>query len=217
MDNIYIIDKPKGLTSNDVVQIIKRHFHYKKVGHAGTLDPNATGVLVIGYNAGTKLLTNLINHDKEYIADIQFGIQTDSYDITGKVVKTKPYDHIKLEHIKKTLDEFKNNDYWQTPPAFSAKKIKGQKLYELAHAQKTIPNIPPQLTKLIDYQIISYQNGVLKVKLTVSKGFYIRSLANDLGIKLNSYGVLTELQRTRSGEFDIKNSIPLDKLLKDNH
>ncbi|MDR2369424.1 MAG: tRNA pseudouridine(55) synthase TruB [Mycoplasmataceae bacterium] len=216
MDNIYIIDKPKNCTSHDVVQKIKRHFKYHKVGHAGTLDPNATGVLIIGYNQGTKLLGSLINNDKEYDADIQFGIQTDTYDITGEVVNRGSFTHINLSLIQATLNYFQNNPYYQTPPLFSAKKINGQKLYQLARNKQTIKNIPSTLVKLIDFKITDFANGILKVKLTVSKGFYIRSLANDLGAALRSCATLVELRRTRSGPFNIANSVPLDKLLNDN-
>jgi tRNA pseudouridine55 synthase len=179
------------------------------------LDPNATGVLVIGFNQGTKLLSTLVNDTKEYIADVQFGIETDAYDITGKVIDNKPYSHITLESIKLALEYFKNIDYQQVPPMFSAKKIQGVKLYELARANKTIER-KPVLVKINSYDLIEYTNGVLKVRLNVSKGFYVRSFAHDLGQYLNSCATLSELRRTKSGKFDIENSIALDILLKDN-
>lgn len=214
MNYIYVIDKPKGWTSNDVVQKIKHHFAYRKVGHGGTLDPNATGVLVIGYNEGTKLLTQFITNDKEYEAQIQFGIQTDTFDITGKIINQKLFNHISKQSIETALKYFQNNEYWQTPPMFSAKKVNGQKLYQLARNNKSI-NIKPQLVKLINFQIMGFNHGVLKLTLTVSKGFYIRSLANDLGAKLQSCATLIELKRTKSGQFHIIDSITMDQLLKD--
>jgi tRNA pseudouridine55 synthase len=180
------------------------------------LDPLATGVLIVGYNNGTKLLSKYIGDNKEYEAQIQFGTQTDSYDITGKVTGNKPYNHINLKEVEIALDDFKNNEYYQTPPIFSAKKINGQTLYFLARNNHPIGAIKPQLVKLIDYQIINFFKGILKIKLTVSKGFYIRSLANDLGLKLKSCATLIELRRTKSGNFLIKDSIPLDKLLDNN-
>jgi tRNA pseudouridine55 synthase len=121
-----------------------------------------------------------------------------------------------MESIKIALDSFQNNEYQQVPPIFSAKKINGQKLYELARKKQIPKEIKPQLVKLKNYRIVSFNNGILKVILTVSKGFYIRSLAHDLGLKLNSCATLLELRRTRSGQFDIKNSVTLEDLLKDN-
>jgi tRNA pseudouridine55 synthase len=213
---IIIVDKPKGWTSNDVVQKIKHHFKYKKVGHAGTLDPNATGILIIGCNESTKDLGKLILDNKEYEAEIQFGIQTDSYDVCGRTLKTCECSHITIDEIIKILNVLKNNDYWQTPPIFSAKKINGTPMYKIARQNHKIININPVKVKLYDFQIINFKESILKLKIFVSKGFYVRSLANDLGIRLNSCATLINLRRTKSGNFDIKDAMPLNQLIKDN-
>jgi tRNA pseudouridine55 synthase len=198
------------------VQKIKHHFEYRKVGHAGTLDPNATGILIIGYNESTKDLSKLILDNKEYEAEIQFGFQTDSYDICGKTLKTCDSSHITIDEIIKALNTLKNSDYWQTPPIFSAKKINGTPMYKIARQNHKIININPVKVKLHDFQIISFKESILKLKILVSKGFYVRSLANDLGGRLNSCATLINLRRTKSGNFNIEDAIPLSKLIKDN-
>jgi tRNA pseudouridine55 synthase len=195
-----------------VVKAIKRRFQLAKVGHGGTLDPLATGVLIIGINQGTKLLTNCINHRKEYITTIQFGLATDTYDITGKKVTNMSYQHINLDDIDQALQNFKNYPYHQMPPMYSAKKVNGRKLYQ--YARKQLPVITkPSLVQLYDYQILYFHLGILQLKIVVSKGFYVRSLAHDLAQKLNTVGCITSLIRTKSGNFDITHAVSLKALI----
>ena len=200
-NNILLINKPKHWTSNDVIRYIKKNLNVKKCGHAGTLDPLATGLLLIGINNGTKQLANLICEDKTYIATIHFNYYTNTLDSEGDIIDYK-YDTINIKNIINSLDYFKNNNYYQTPPKFSAIKIKGKKAYELARNNIEFDLIP-KLVKLYDYKIISYIDHELNVELKVSKGFYIRSFCYDLGKKLNNFGNLANLIRTQIGEYKL--------------
>lgn len=208
--NIFVFDKPKNMTSNELVQLIKKKYNYKKVGHAGTLDPNATGVMVIGVNDGTKILGKLTIENKEYIATIKFGYATTTYDSEGEVTFiTKNL--VDIESIKKIVGFWLNQkDIKQIPPIYSAVKINGKKLYD--YARKNIPiTIPERTVQLLSADIIDFdkENQILKIKILVSKGFYVRSFANDLGITLNSCATLIELQRTKSGDFCIEQAIKI--------
>lgn len=210
--NIIIVNKPIKLTSNDVVQIIKKYFKYNKVGHAGTLDPFASGVLVLGVNEGTKELSKLILEDKEYVATIQFGYSTDTYDLEGKIIKESK-NKVDLNQINYYLNNLMINNgiIYQTPPIYSAIKIDGKKLYEYARNNIDV-DIKPRKVKINNYQIIKfdYNNQTLIIKLNVSKGFYIRSFANDIGVALNTYATLTGLIRTKSGNFKLEDCIDFD-------
>lgn len=210
MKNIIVVNKPKGITSNDVVQLIKKKYNYKKVGHAGTLDPNASGVLVLGINEGTKTLSKLILDKKEYIATIQFGYATNTYDLEGdKTFETNK--KINLEDIKNILNFIENGKpFEQKPPLFSAIKVNGKKLYEYARKNINV-EIPIRHVTIYEKEIIDFDfnSQILKIKLMVSKGFYIRSFANDLGISLFTFGTLIDLVRTKSGEFTLENAIDL--------
>lgn len=211
MDKIIVVNKPIGLTSNDVVQIIKKSFNLKKVGHAGTLDPNASGVLILGLNQATKQLSSLILDDKTYIATIQFGYCTDTYDIEGKVLKeTKT--KVNLNQINFYMNQIiQQKTINQIPPIYSAIKKDGKKLYEYARNNIDI-QIEPRQVKLYCYQIISFNDDTqeLIIEIKVSKGFYVRSFANDLGISLNSYATLTKLIRTKSGNYSLDDAIDFD-------
>ena len=211
MDKIIVINKPIGLTSNDVVQIIKKSFGFKKVGHAGTLDPNASGVLILGINHATKLLSSLLLDDKEYIASIQFGYSTDTYDMEGKITnqtnKKIVVDKI-TNHINNLLQQTIID---QTPPLYSAIKKDGKKLYEYARNNISV-QIEPRKVKLLEANIISFnfESQILEIKLKVSKGFYVRSFANDLGLSLDNYATLTKLIRTKSGNYSLEDAIDFD-------
>lgn len=206
-NNIIVVDKPKGKTSNDIVQFVKRKYNLKKVGHAGTLDPNATGVLVLGLNEGTKLLSKLILEDKEYIATIQFGYQTDTYDLEGKITNISK-DKIDKEKLFDILNKYNNFEFDQLPPIYSAIKVNGKKLYEYARDNKEV-KLEPRKVKIFNNEILSFDEvkNILIIKLKVSKGFYIRSFANDLGIELNNYATLIDLRRTASGNYTIEQAI----------
>lgn len=210
LPKLLLIDKPKHWTSADVVRKLKSRYKIKKIGHAGTLDPLATGLLIVGLNEGTKLLTNLIGSDKTYKAIIHFNYQTTTLDNEGEIINYK-YKMIMIEEIEKALHFFKTTDYYQIPPLYSAIKLNGIKCYNLARNNKTA-ELQPRLVKLKDYKIISYANNQLIVFLNVSKGFYIRSFALDLGLKLNNYGNLAELRRISVGNYNVENSYKLSEL-----
>lgn len=213
MKNIILIDKPIGFTSNDVVCKIKKTFGYKKVGHAGTLDPQASGLLVIGINSGTKLLTNHLLDDKQYETTFTFGIKTNTGDAQGKIIK-KCKSNITLPMIKKMSKFFLANEYYQTPPIFSAKKINGVCAYKLARAHKKV-KLKPQLVKIKKMKIVEFDSVLktLKIIIDVSKGFYVRSFCSDLAKKLKTIAYVSMLRRTKSGIYHIKQAIPLMEYL----
>ncbi len=211
--NIVVIDKPPHCTSNAVIQKLKQTLNLKKIGHGGTLDPMATGVLVVGINKGTKLLSKHLADTKQYIADFTFGYETDTLDIEGKILYQKDV-FPTLEAIQDTIKTFLETPYWQTPPAYSAVKINGKPAYEYARAHQSI-NIEPKLVELIDCQIINYKDHVLTLKIDVSKGFYVRSFAKDLANKLDTYATMTALRRTRSGEYHIEDALTIEEFINE--
>ncbi len=203
----YIVNKPFGITSFDVVNHFKNELSLKKVGHGGTLDPNASGLMVLASNEDTKLINKYLEGNKEYIAWIKFGKQTDTYDSSGKTInisKTKITKQKLLIELRKFLGE-----NIQTPPLYSSIKQNGKKLYEYARNNENI-EVKSRKVFINSIKIIYYKNNDLIVRINVSKGFYVRSFANDLGIKLNSYGYLNGLLRTKSSNFDIKDSISMN-------
>lgn len=212
-NDIILIDKPNGWTSNDVVQKIKKVCKYKKVGHAGTLDPMATGLLIIGINEGTKKLNNFLHQDKQYITTIVFGKQTSTGDSTGKVIYRSSC-VVGLEKIKQTLLWFLSNDYYQIPHKYSAIKVGGIRAYEYARNNIDV-KLQPRLVKINNYKIINYdtKKQELTIVLTVTKGFYIRSFAEDLAKKLSTYGNISTLRRLMIGNFSINNAITLKEYL----
>lgn len=216
MKNILLVNKPKKWTSHDVCNKLKRHFKLKKVGHAGTLDPNATGLLVIGINDATKALNNLVMDEKEYIATIQFNKQTTTYDVEGEVIN-ETSKKVGLKDIENILNKYNNKYFWQYPPIYSSIKINGKKLYDYARSNQTI-DLPKRTvyTNEIELKEFDYLNQILVVRLNVSKGFYVRSFANDIGLELHNFAYLKELHRTKSGQFDIKDSLTIDEILKTN-
>lgn len=216
MKNVILIDKPIGLTSNDVVCRIKKVCGYKKVGHAGTLDPQASGLLVIGINHGTKLLTHLLLDDKQYETTFTFGIKTNTGDAQGKIIK-RCQSHVTLPMIKKVSKFFLANAYYQTPPIFSAKKVNGIRAYKLALANKKV-KLKPQLVKIKKMKIIKFdaKQQTLKIIIDVTKGFYVRSFCDDLAKKLKTVACVSALRRTKSGKYDLKHASSLAAYLHQN-
>lgn len=219
MDGILLINKEAGVTSRDVVNVISKHLNIKKVGHTGTLDPMATGVLVICIGKATKLVDIITDHDKEYIAEVTLGIKTDTLDITGNIIEE--------EKCFKTRDEIidvLNNmigEYEQEVPIYSAVKIKGKKLYEYARNNEKV-ELPKRLVNIKELSLasdIQYINDkvVFSIKCLVSKGTYIRSLINDIAQKLNTIGVMSKLVRTKQGNFILEDCITIDEFIKDNY
>lgn len=205
MDGLLIFDKEKGITSHDLVYKVRKKLGIKKVGHTGTLDPMATGVLVISIGKGTKTSDYILSSDKVYEAKIKLGVLTDSYDITGKILEEEDVCFTD-EDIKDTLIKF-TGKISQRPPIYSALKVKGKKLYEYAREGKDV-EIKKRDVEIYKIELLDFNGKDEFTILTkVSKGTYIRSLANDIGKSLGTYGTLTELRRTRSGSFKIEDAI----------
>lgn len=212
MNGILIIDKPKGITSRDVVDTVVKKLNTKKVGHTGTLDPIATGVLVVCVGDATKLVEDLTCEDKEYIASVELGTITDTLDSTGRILKDEKCVKTKDE-IVNSLNSFKGK-YMQEVPIYSAVKINGKKLYEYAREGINI-DLPKREVEIKNIELIDnvkYKNNktYFSFKCTVSKGTYIRSLIRDISNKLNAIGIMTDLRRTRQGKFKIEDSILLE-------
>ncbi|HOK63092.1 MAG TPA: tRNA pseudouridine(55) synthase TruB [Soehngenia sp.] len=212
MNGVLNYYKPSGMTSHDAVNVIRKIINTKKVGHIGTLDPMACGVLPMLVGNATRISEYLIEHDKEYIAELTLGLRTDTYDKEGKPIAQSDT-IVTNEQIVDVFSQFKGK-IEQTPPMFSSKKINGKKLYELARMGKEIerkPNIV-DIKNINIIKIIDNRKIIFRVKC--SKGTYIRSLCDDIGMKLETYGYMSFLQRIQVGNFKIENSIN-DELLSD--
>lgn len=204
------VDKPKGITSFDVVRQIRRRLGVKKVGHGGTLDPMAEGVLLILVGRATKRASELIGLDKEYRAGILLGTTTDTYDITGKIVERGDYSSISCMEVERALNKF-TGEIQQVPPMYSAVKIGGRKLYQLARRGETIERSPRKI-KIHLINFLSWNSPVVTLDIHCSKGTYIRSLAYDLGRELGCGACLESLQRTAVGDYTIEDSLKLDEI-----
>ena len=213
MDGIIVINKEKGCTSHDVVYKVKKLFG-KKVGHTGTLDPNATGVLPILIGKGTELSQFLINHDKKYIATIQLGVRTDTADIEGNVIEEKnvDLDRLESEYVNKVLKNLIGKQK-QVPPMYSAIKVNGKKLYEYARSGKTV-DIPEREIEIYDLKVIDIDknNKLLTFEIYCSKGTYVRTVCEKIAELLETVGYMKELQRTVVGNFKIEDSITVEEL-----
>lgn len=209
MDGILIIDKEKDYTSRDVVNIIGRKYKTKKVGHTGTLDPLATGVLVVCINKATKVCELLTSLDKEYIAEFKLGMLTDTLDIEGNILKEEKINITKDELIS-VLDKFKGK-YMQTVPIYSAIKVNGKKLYEYAR-NNTPVELPKHEVDIKEMELLEFNGDSFKIRTRVSKGTYIRSLGNDIAEMLKTNATMTNLRRTKQGMFKIDDAIKLDEI-----
>ena len=202
MDGFIIVNKPKNMTSHDVCNIMRRILKTKKVGHSGTLDPLATGVLVIGVGKATKLLNYLENHDKTYIAEALFGIQTDSYDILGKTLNESnviPRD----EEVDNALLKLKEQKT-QIPPIYSSIKVDGKKLYDYARNGEKVEILPRPINIYSLKRVTGIKDNKVKIEVSANKGFYVRSLINDLGFELNTFATMSDLVRTKAGNYGIE-------------
>jgi len=209
-----LIDKPKGITSHDVIDEVRRVTEERKVGHAGTLDPNATGLLLVGIGReSTKKLSGFLGLKKEYLASIYLGEVRDTADSDGVVVETSDIKPNKGQIIK-VLGNFEG-EQMQIPPAYSAIKIHGKKAYELARRGKKV-KLKPRKIVVYSIELIDYKYPLLKVDFLVSRGTYIRALARDIGKKLDCGAYLENLRRTKIGSFCLSDSVKLDKLREDN-
>ena len=233
LNGLLLIDKPSGMTSHDVVDAIRKIAKTKRVGHAGTLDPFATGLLIVGINKGTKMLTNLVGLDKTYEATAKLGEVSTTDDVDGKIAdyglritdSTESQSAIRnpqfvipptKDDIEQALNLFRGT-YIQTAPAYSAKRINGKKLYNLARQGKLEGiELPKKEVMISDLRITSYEWPTLSFTVSCSSGTYIRSLARDIGEALGVGAYLTALRRTRIGDFDIKDAVKLDEVTEEN-
>lgn len=207
------IDKPKDWTSFDVVKKIRNTIKVKKVGHAGTLDPFATGVLIICTGKSTKKVDRLMNLDKEYDATILLGKQSDTYDITGNVKENDVnLDEISIEKVRAILDKYVGVIEQRIPP-YSAAKVGGKRLYELARKGELVENLT-KTVEIKDITILDFSPPTIKIRLRCGKGTYVRTLADDLGRELGTGALLTELRRTKVGHYSVEASWKLDDFLK---
>lgn len=211
MDGIIVINKEKEYTSHDVVAKLKKKLNISKVGHTGTLDPNATGVLPILIGKGTKFSKYLINHDKIYEVELELGKKTDTADIEGKVIEEKNVDekYIK-ENLLQVLESFVGKQE-QIPPMYSAIKKNGKKLYEYARAGEKV-EIEPRKIEIYKIDLNKYDKNIISFVVSCSKGTYIRSLCEDIAEKLNTVGYMKNLKRLQVGEFNIKDAVYIDDI-----
>lgn len=212
MDGLIIINKPKSYTSHDIVNVVRKKLNIKKVGHTGTLDPNATGVLPILIGTGTKVSKYLVEHEKTYIATLVLGKKTDTGDSEGNIIEEdNNFVNSNKEKIESALKSFigKQN---QIPPIYSAIKVGGKKLYEYAREGKSV-DIKPREIEISEVALENYNDkNEIVFKVTCSKGTYIRTLCEDIAKRLDTVGYMKELQRTKVNEFDIKDAITLEDL-----
>jgi tRNA pseudouridine55 synthase len=212
LDGAILIDKPAGPTSHDVVDAIRRRFQIKKVGHCGTLDPNATGLLIIVLGRGTKLSEKLMGDDKVYEGTIKFGETTASYDSDGELTGSLPVPPMTLEQLNADAASFLG-DQMQMPPMVSAIKKNGVPLYKLARKGIEVER-EPRLVHIYNFRFTRYQEPLGDFRVACTKGTYVRSIAHDLGQKLGCGAHLAALRRSVSGKFDVAEATRLDDVLK---
>lgn len=210
MNGFFLVDKPKNYTSRDVVNVIKKKMNLKKCGHHGTLDPNASGLMLVACDEATKLLKLIVDHDKTYIVTVLFGLDTDTLDICGKVQENIPMD-FKIEELEECLKQLELENE-QIPPIYSAIKKNGKKLYEYALKNQEV-ELSARSVKLYHAKCLSGLRNVdghleIDIELACSKGYYVRSFARDLGKMLHGCAIVKELRRIRSGNFSISSAVP---------
>jgi tRNA pseudouridine55 synthase len=210
IDGVLLVDKARGMTSHDVVAIARRALGTKKVGHCGTLDPLATGLLLITIGRGTKIQDLLMSEDKEYVGTIRLGEVTDSQDADGQVIETNPVPAFTREQIQGAFDKFRG-DFYQTPPMVSAIKKNGVPLYKLARQGKQIER-EPRFVRVYTQEIRDVRLPEIDFLVVCSKGFYVRTYAHDIGRELGCGGHLSALRRTKSGRFSVNHAVSVENL-----
>jgi tRNA pseudouridine55 synthase len=212
MDGVLVVDKPHGLTSHDVVAVARRCLNESRIGHTGTLDPLATGVLPLACGRATRLVRFLSASEKYYEATIRFGLTTDSYDVTGTEVSRS--DTVPTREAVERVLESLRGSHLQMPPAFSAKKVAGQRAYAMARRAEPVP-LQPVPVRLMTTELLEFTGPSARVALSCSAGFYVRSFAHAIGEQVGTGACLEALRRTRSGAFDLSNAVTLDDLQRD--
>jgi tRNA pseudouridine55 synthase len=211
-DGVLLVDKPVGCTSHDIVNGIRRKFQLKKVGHGGTLDPNATGLLMILLGKGTKLSSQVMGGDKTYTGVIHLGRVTSSQDCDGELLEENPADHITREQVEAQMKEL-TGDIFQIPPMVSAIKVNGVPLYKLARKGQEIER-KKRFVHIYRFKMTDWQPPLASFEVISTKGTYVRTLAHDIGQALGCGASLDVLRRTHSGDFDIKGASPYKDLLE---
>ena len=214
MNGILVIDKPSGYTSRELTSIVGRFLGTKKIGHAGTLDPIATGVLVVAVGNGLKVLEYLTNETKEYVATVKLGVATDTLDITGKVIEKNDNYYLDVSKLHDVIDSFKGK-YVQEVPIYSAVRVNGKKLYYYARNNEEVI-LPKREVEILDIELLEHSHEEFSFRVVVSKGTYIRSLIRDIGKKINICCTMKNLVRTKQGSFSLEDSINLDDIENNN-
>jgi len=209
-DGILLVDKAEDMTSHDVVALVRRQLGIKKVGHCGTLDPIATGLLLITIGRGTKVQDLLMSEDKEYVGTLTLGSTTSTQDREGEVIEAKPVPQFAENEIRIAFEKFRG-DFYQTPPMVSAKKHGGVPLYKLARQGKVVER-EPRFVHVYRYSIDRIALPDIDFSVLCSKGFYVRTYANDIGADLGCGAHLKSLRRTKSGRFDVTNAITVEQI-----
>src|SRR5690242_15941947 len=209
-DGVLLVDKAEGMTSHDVVALVRRQLGIKKVGHCGTLDPIATGLLLLTIGRGTKVQDLLMSEDKEYVGTLTLGMTTSTQDREGEVLETKPTSELRETDVRAAFDKFRG-DFYQTPPMVSAKKHGGVPLYKLARQGKVVER-EPRFVHVYRHNIHAIALPDVDFTVLCSKGFYVRTYANDIGAILGCGAHLKALRRTKSGRFDVTDAITVDEI-----
>jgi len=209
-DGVLLVDKAEGMTSHDVVALVRRKLEIKKVGHCGTLDPIATGLLLLTIGRGTKVQDLLMSEDKEYVGTLVLGIATDTQDRQGEIVQERPVPELGENEIRAAFEKFRG-DFYQMPPMVSAKKHGGVPLYKLARQGKVVER-EPRLVHVYRYTIDRIAPPQIDFSVLCSKGFYVRTYAHDIGEALGCGAHLHSLRRTKSGRFDVANAVTVDQI-----
>jgi tRNA pseudouridine55 synthase len=210
LEGIIVVDKPQGITSFDVIRELRKILKERRIGHTGTLDPLATGILVVCVGRATKLAQDIEGYDKTYVAGFELGYRTDTYDIEGKVVERHEVEKIDEAHLQETLKNFIGIQE-QIPPMYSAIKVDGKKLYELAREGKEVERAAREIY-IGSLELLEFDGVRGKIKCKVSKGTYIRSLIDDLGKALGTFATMTSLRRTAVGEETLERSFTLEEI-----
>jgi tRNA pseudouridine55 synthase len=209
-DGVLLVDKAAGMTSHDVVALVRRQLGIKKVGHCGTLDPIATGLLLLTIGRGTKVQDLLMSEDKEYVGTLTLGATTSTQDREGEIIETKPVPQLGEADVRAAFDKFRG-DFYQTPPMVSAKKHGGVPLYKLARQGKVVER-EPRFVHVYRYSIDGIALPDVDFTVLCSKGFYVRTYAHEIGETLGCGAHLKSLRRTKSGRFDVANAITVDQI-----
>src|SRR5437588_4973918 len=209
-DGVLLVDKAEGMTSHDVVAIARRQLGIKKVGHCGTLDPIATGLLLITIGKGTKVQDLLMSEDKEYVGTLTLGASTSTQDREGEIIETKPVPDLSESEIRTAFDKFRG-DFYQTPPMVSAKKHGGVPLYKLARQGKVVER-EPRFVHVYRYTVDRIALPEIDFSVLCSKGFYVRTYAHEIGELLGCGEPLKSLRRTKSGRFDVADAVTVDQI-----